>query len=142
MTESLPASDRPYRWGRLVAGFFAIEAAMIAASVGWVAVYSHLLHPGLPMEAYHQEALRSAPWASIFAGMPAFYFGVRWASAGSRSFWTAPGVGIFAIYLLTELAILSQASTSHLAWWYFPVNYLVKAAACALGIRSRAATDG
>lgn len=130
------SSAPSYRWGRLLAGFFGVEIAMISAAVAWVAFYSHVLHPGLPMEAYHQEAARAAPWASIVAGVPAFYFIARWASRGSGSFWTAPGVGIFGLFMLLEVLLLSQASTTHFAWWFLPMNYTVKALACALGVRA------
>lgn len=133
-------SDSPsapkYRWGRLLAGFFGVEIVMIAAAVAWVAFYSHVLRPGLPMEAYYQEAARSAPWASIVAGLPAFYFICRWASRGSTSFWTAPGVGIFGLFMLLEILLLSQAPSVPFPWWFLPMNYTVKALACALGVRA------
>ena len=129
-------SVRRFRWGRLLLGFLGVEAGMIGASIAWVAIYSHMLHPGQPMEAYHQHAELSAPWASFVAGPPAFYLLCRWASAGGRDVWRSPALGIYALYFLLDVTFFLLAYPRHLPGWFAPVTFAMKGAAAYLGARA------
>lgn len=62
------------RWGIALLACYII---MIASAFSWVAIYSHLLQPGLSMEHYHAYAEQTAPWVALIVGIPAF-FGAGW----------------------------------------------------------------
>ena len=119
-------------WGRASGGALIAEIAQIAASFGWVAIYSHVIDPGQPMATYQAHAQASGPWISILAGAPIFYAASRWIA---RSRPTA--LALFAIFLVIDGALLVGMVES---WTRVPVvllglSCLTKLCACALGGR-------
>jgi hypothetical protein len=52
----------------------------VAVSFGVVAVYAYLIRPGMPEQHYQDWALISAPYSSIFAGMPLMFALCWWVS--------------------------------------------------------------
>ncbi len=65
------------RWGT------GAEVLMIAAAVGWITIYSHLIHPGEAVPFYQNYPLRAAPWVSLILRVPIFFVVCRW--IGRRS---------------------------------------------------------
>jgi Na+-driven multidrug efflux pump len=58
---------------RVVLGMIALEVVMIGLAVLWVAIYSHLLAPGLTADEYGEYAKHSSPMVALVAGPPVFY---------------------------------------------------------------------
>lgn len=124
--------ERHIQWGRAVLGAVLGEVLQVAATFGWVAIYSYLINPGHPAETYQRYAQAAGPYVSIVAGAPVFYLVSRWVA---RSVPTA--VALFAVFLVLDgvllivgvdrwtAALLVQAAAS----------YLTKLAACYLGGR-------
>jgi hypothetical protein len=120
------------RWGRAFGGALIAEIAQIAAAVGWVAVYSHVIDPGQPFATYEAHAQASGPWVSILAGAPIFYAASRWIA---RSQPTA--LALFAIFLAIDGALLvgMTESWSDVPFVLAGLSYVTKFFACALGGR-------
>jgi hypothetical protein len=119
-------------WGRASAGALIAEVAQIAAAFGWVAIYSYLINPGQPIEAYQAHAQASGVWVSIIVGAPIFYAASRWIA---RSRPTA--LALFGIFVLIDGGLMVAMTES---WTGVPVvlmglSYLTKLGACALGGR-------
>ncbi|MBS0658102.1 MAG: hypothetical protein JSR82_07635 [Verrucomicrobia bacterium] len=134
MPDPSSSSDVRFSWGRLFLGFVAAEVAMIAGAVAWVAIYSHFIEPGQPMEAYRAYARRTAPWVSLLVGVPAFFLASRWASRGWARTVTSPGLGLFLLYFVFDLALLSLApGNMPVPSWFLPVNFGLKGLAAWLG---------
>jgi len=120
------------RWGLAVGGALAAELVLIVAAFAWVTIYSHLLHPGESLAFYQQYALMAGPWVSMVMGIPVFYLASRWFA---RTWPTA--MGLFGIYLLTDVALLTllAGDNPNLVPWRVVVSYLLKFLACCLGGR-------
>jgi hypothetical protein len=108
------------------------QIAQIAASFGWVAIYSYLINPGQPLATYQAHAQASGVWVSILAGAPIFYAASRWIA---RSPPTA--LALFAIFAAIDSALLVGMVET---WSGFPfvavgLSYVTKLVACALGGR-------
>jgi hypothetical protein len=119
-------------WGRALGGALIAQVGQIAATFGWVAVYSHVIHPGQPFEAYQAHAVAAGPWVSILAGAPIFYAASRWIA---RSQSTA--LALFAIFVVIDAALLvgMTESWSLVALGLVGLSYFTKLVACALGGR-------
>jgi hypothetical protein len=120
------------RWGRAAAGALLAEIAQIAATFGWVAVYSYAINPGQPVATYQAHAQEAGPWVSLLAGTPIFYAASRWIAR------TRPtALALFAVFFIVDGGLLVSMIES---WSGAPVvmivvSYLAKLAACALGGR-------
>ena len=119
-------------WGRAFGGALIAAIAQIAASFGWVAIYSYVIDPGQPIATYQAHAQASGPWVSILAGAPIFYAASRWIA---RSLPTA--LALFAIVFVVDGALvvgMVEEWTRGLVA-LVTVSYLTKLGACALGGR-------
>lgn len=119
-------------WTRAVAGAVIGEVGQVAATFLWVAVYSHLIHPGQPLEVYQRYAQAAGPYVSILGGAPIFYAASRWLA---RSVPTA--LGLFGVFLALDVALFAVAAEPF-SWAYVGLaatSYLTKLAACYLGGR-------
>src|SRR5688572_1026239 len=111
------------RWGRALAGFLILEVVMIAAAVGWVAIYSHLLRPGEAFEHYQAYAGRASPVVALVVGLPLFFLvGRRFRSTlGADALPTA--VALVAIWLAVDGALLAAAGGDGYNWVMLLGNY-------------------
>ncbi len=82
-------------------------AINVAVSFLVVAIYSYLIHTGEAAEFYQAFAERSAPYSSIFAGMPLLFLLCWWFTRGYHwAFAIKSTLGIWLIYFLIDLAVL------------------------------------
>ena len=90
----------------------------VAVSFLVVAVYAYLINPGQPEQHYQDWALLSAPYSSIFAGMPLMFllgwWVSRWPSVAKP---TAAMWVVWVTYVALDLGIitLSGGMTKRLA---------------------------
>jgi hypothetical protein len=108
------------------------EISQIAASFGWVAIYSYLINPGQPMATYESHAQASGPWVSIIAGAPIFYAASRWIAK------TRPtALALFGIFFVIEGALMvgMMESWTGAVLLAMGLSYLTKLCACVLGGR-------
>jgi hypothetical protein len=126
------------RWASAVAAVLLAEVVLVGCAFGWVAVYSHAIAPGQPVQAYQAYAQQASPWVSILVGMPLFYAIARW---WLRSAGTALVAGL--LYLLLDTALLLAAASgggAALPWALVGLSYGSKLLAGALGLRAAAAS--
>ena len=118
------------RLARAAGGAVAAEAAQIAATFAWVAIYSYLIAPGLPVAAYEAYAQRAGPWVSVIAGVPIFYAASRWIARSVPS-----SYALFVVFLLTDLALVAlvPAPDGPVPYLMFALSYVTKLVACHLG---------
>jgi hypothetical protein len=119
-------------WGRATVGVLIAGIALVAASFGWVAIYSYVIEPGQPVATYRAHAEASGPWVSILAGAPIFYAASRWIA---RSLPTA--LALFVIFAVVDgaLLVVMMDDWTGVPFVLFGLSYLTKLGACALGGR-------
>lgn len=110
-------------WRRAVAATIAAELILVAATVLWVAFYSHVIDPGQPVAVYQRHAQTAGPWVSIVAGVVVFSALGRW---WIRSLRTA--LAWIALYVVADFAILWAASgmPPSLPWPLVVASYTTK----------------
>jgi hypothetical protein len=120
----------PIRWIWAAVGALVAEVGQIAAAIGWIAIYSHVINPGLPLETYESHAQFAAPWVSIVAGVPIFYAASRWIAKSTPS-----ALALYGIFLVVDLALVvaMSDSTKPELYGFLAASYLTKLAACFLG---------
>lgn len=108
----------------------------IAATFGWVAIYSHVIDPGHPVGVYQAYADRYAPWIGVYAGMP-LWFVAGWLIARTRdrdrAVDTAFGTGF--VYALLDGAILGAMGTLIPFLHIVTISITTKAFAAVIGAR-------
>ncbi len=121
-----------FPWKKAIGGTLAAEVVLVAAAFLWVAIYSHIIAPGLEMNAYHQHAQASGPWVSVLVGMPLFYALGRWLRARRAA------VLLFALYLVLDLALLAAIpAPGPVPWALVAASHATKLAALLAGARER-----
>jgi hypothetical protein len=125
-------TSRGINWIRAVLGAIAAEILQIAAAFGWVAIYSHLIDPGRPMEVYEAHAAASGPWVSIVAGGAIFYAASRWIARN-----VATALALFGVFFVIDGALLlaMAGGSGPIPWLLAAASYASKAALCWLGGR-------
>jgi hypothetical protein len=84
-----------------------LMALGVAMTFGWVAIYSHVIDPGHPVEVYQAYADRNAPWISVYASPPLWFIAGWLIGRGrepSRAIDTAFGAGF--VYAVLDIAII------------------------------------
>jgi hypothetical protein len=88
----------------VVALTFAADLLLVGAAFLWVAIWSHLLHPGLDAAAYQAYAAVASPWVSVFAGVPLFYVGAK---AAARRWGGSTVAGVVGLYIAVDVMIVA-----------------------------------
>ena len=121
------------RWGAAIGGMLLVEVLMIALAFGWVAVYSHLIEPGLPVSVYQDYAMKASPWVAFVTGVPLFYLICRWIGAGKAEKALPTAMATFVFYLLLDVPFALLAPGPQLLIGFLAINWAAKGAACYLG---------
>ena len=130
------------RWGAALGGALVAEVVLIASAVAWVAIYSHLLHPGESLAFYQRYATSASPWVSVVMGVPVFYLISRWIGSRSPAKAFSTAMALFGFYLLLDLPLtLLGGDNPTITPLFIAANYGVKFLACYFGGRSAAATE-
>jgi hypothetical protein len=82
----------------------------VALSVLYIAFYSYFINPGHDEQFYQEYAQTAAPYCSIVAGIPIFYFVCRWISGKWESdFAVKAALLVWFVYVLIDLSVLTAA---------------------------------
>jgi hypothetical protein len=84
-----------------------LMALGVAATFGWVAIYSHVIDPGHPVEVYQAYANKHAPWIGVYVGVPLWFLAGWWIARSrdrARAVDTAFGTGF--VYAGLDIAII------------------------------------
>lgn len=114
------------RWLAALGGALSCEVVLIAGAFAWVAIYSHILHPGEAMDHYQQYAMKASPWVSLILGIPVFYAASRWIGSPTS-------LALFGLYFLMDTSVLLLAGLGSIPLWFVGINYTLKFLACYFG---------
>jgi hypothetical protein len=82
----------------------------VVLSVLYIALYSYLINPGHDERVYQEYAQVAAPYCSIVAGIPLFYFVCRWLGGKLESnFAVKAALLIWVVYTLIDVSVLTAA---------------------------------
>ena len=96
-----------------------ILIANVSLSVVYMIVYGHLINPGHEEQFYQEHIKIAAPYCSIIAGIPLFYFVCRWIGGKwERSFAVKAALLVWTVYCLIDLTVIF-ANFSQLTLWLF-----------------------
>ena len=121
------------RWGFVLAGVLVAEATLVAAAFGWVAIYSHLIHPGEAVTFYREYANTASPFVALILGFPVFYMTCRWIGSRAPSQALPTAIAVFGAYCLIELPIVLSAANAALPAWFLAISFPTKFLGCYMG---------
>lgn len=117
---------RQISWRLALAGALGAELTLVSAAFAWVALYSHVIHPGEPFEFYHRYALGASPWVSVIVGIPVFFLACRWIRALVPANAMATALGLFGIYLLLDAPFALLGDNPLMPYWLPTAGYAAK----------------
>lgn len=104
----------------------------VLVSIVVVAVYAYFIDPGHPSEFYEEFAKFSAPYSSVFAGMPLMFVWCWWLS---RKWDLKSIIAIWIVYAIIDITVLSISGWTARLAVFAAVSLLTKLAAAVLGAR-------
>jgi hypothetical protein len=106
----------------------------VAMSFLYIAFYSYFINPGHDEQFYQEYAMVAAPYCSIVAGIPIFYFVCRWISGKWESnFAVKAALLVWLVYVLIDLSILTAAGFTLRLAVIAAISLLTKLASAYLG---------
>jgi len=121
-------------WLYALVGYIVVEAILIAAAFGWVALYSYGLHPGESATYYQSYAQNASPIVALVVGIPLFFLTGRLfrrmiSDQAQATMLTLVAVSI--IVTIAVLIILKEDRGYH--WALALINWLAQLSAGWLG---------
>jgi len=121
-------------WLYALVGYIGVEAILIAAAVGWVAVYSYGLHPGESAAYYEAYAQDASPIVALVVGIPLFFLTGRLFRRMISDRARATIVTLVAVNVVVTLALLIMMKEDRGYHWALAlINWLVQLSAGWLG---------
>lgn len=100
----------------------------------YIAFYSYFINPGHDEQFYQEYAMTAAPYCSIVAGIPLFYFVCRWISGKWESdFALKAALLVWFFYVLIDLSVLAAAGFTVKLAVIAVISLLTKLASAYLG---------
>ncbi len=123
----------PKDWGFAVAGALLVMVLNVAASFGWMFVYS-LIEPGRPAAFYESQAQSLVPLSSVIIGAPLMFL-AGWVVGCSRDRPRAvkTALALAGVYSLVDLIVLTAAGSLSAIWGWAGLSWVTKAASAWLG---------
>lgn len=82
----------------------------VGLSILYIAFYSYFINPGQDQAFYQEYANIAAPYCSIIAGIPVFYFVCRWIGGKwEANFAVKAALHVWLVYALIDLSALTAA---------------------------------
>jgi len=122
-----------------------VLVANVAASIGYMVVYGHVIDPGHEAKYYEDHIQVAAPYCSIVAGMPLMFAAGWWVTGWwGRQLGMRPAWIVWAAYAAIDLAFVAAAvlMTEEMSLGdgvLVAISQATKLAAVLLGARSRLA---
>ena len=118
---------------KIIAAAVGYLVVNVLISVAVVAFYAYFVNPGHPNHLYEEFARQSAPYSSIFAGMPLMFALCRW--LGKK--WDFRSiVGIWIVYMIIDLTVLFLSGMTVRLAIFAAISLATKLAAAVLGARA------
>ena len=122
-----------------------VLVANVAASIGYMVVYGHVIDPGHEAKYYEDHIQVAAPYCSIVAGMPLMFAAGWWVTGWwGRQLGTRPACVVWIAYAAIDLtfvaaAVLMTEEMSLGDGMLVAISQATKLAAVLLGARIRLA---
>jgi hypothetical protein len=122
------------RWVWIVPAAIAVLVANVAIHILYMVAYSYLIDPGRDAAHYQAHAESSAPYSSIFIGMPVMFLACRWVGRRfeARLSVTA-ALLVWLVYFLIDITALVFAGELGRLALLFVISFVTKLAAAYLG---------
>ncbi len=115
---------------RLAGVALLVLVANVAASIGYMVVYSYVINPGHNEQFYRDHITVAAPYCSIVAGIPLMFLAGWWAAGwSSTQHAVQAAVIIWLVYALIDGAVLVASGMTARIAALFAVSMLTKLAA-------------
>jgi len=117
-----------------------VLVANVAASIGYMVLYGHVIDPGHDAKYYNDHIQIAGPYCSIVAGIP-LMFATGWWVTGwwRRGLGMRPAWVVWVAYSVIDLLILLTAGMSLAVAVLFVVSFATKLVAALFGAKLRLA---
>jgi len=117
-----------------------VLVANVAASIGYMVVYGHVIDPGHEAKYYNDHIQVAGPYCSIVAGIPLMFAAGWWVTGWWRQvLGIRPAWVVWVAYTVIDLLILLAAGLSLGVGVLFVVSFATKLVAALLGAKLRLA---
>lgn len=122
------------RWVWIIPAAIAVLVINVAIHVLYMVAYYHFINPGQDTAHYHAHAELSAPYSSIFVGMPLMFLVCRWIGKkfAARLSVTA-ALLVWLVYFLIDITVVVFAGEFSRLALLFVISFITKFAAAYLG---------
>jgi hypothetical protein len=122
------------RLARIIGATIFILIVNVAMSFLYIAFYSYFINPGHDEQFYQEYAMSAAPYCSIIAGIPIFYFVCCWiGSKWESNFAVKAALLVWLVYVLIDLSILTATGFTLTLAVIAAISCLTKLASAYLG---------
>ena len=122
------------RWVWIIPAAIAVLATNVAIHILYMVAYYHLINPGQDTAHYHAHAKLSAPYSSIFVGMPLMFLVCRWIGKKfAARFSVTAALLVWLVYFLIDITVLVFAGEFSRSALLFVISFVTKFAAAYLG---------
>ena len=122
------------RWVWIVPAALAVMVINVAIHILYVVAYSYLINPGQDAAHYQAHAQSSAPYSSIFVGMPLMFLVCRWVGKKfAARFSVTAALLVWLVYFLIDMTALVFAGELSRLALLFVISFVTKLAAAYLG---------
>ncbi len=122
------------RWVWIIPAAIAVLVINVAIHVLYMVAYYHLINPGQDTAHYQAHAELSAPYSSIFVGMPLMFFVCRWIGKKfAARFSVTAALLVWLVYFLIDITVLVFAGEFSRLALLFVISFITKFAAAYLG---------
>lgn len=122
------------RWVWIVPAAIAVFVITLAIRILYMVTYYHFINPGEDTAHYHAHEELSAPYLSIFVGMPLMFLACR--LIGKKfavRFSVTAALLVWLVYFLIDITVLVFAGELSRLAWLFVISFVTKFAAAYLG---------
>ena len=122
------------RWVWIIPAAIAVLVINAAIHILYMVAYYHLINPGQDTAHYHARAKLSAPYSSIFVGMPLMFLVCRWIGKKfAARFSVTAALLVWLVYFLIGITVLAFAGEFSRLALLFVISFVTKFAAAYLG---------
>ena len=122
------------RWVWIIPAAIAVLVINAAIHILYMVTYYHLINPGQDTAHYQAHAQLSAPYSSIFVGMPLMFLVCRWIGKKfAAPYSVTAALLVWLVYFLIDLTVLVFAGEVSRLSLLFVISFVTKFAAAYLG---------
>jgi hypothetical protein len=122
------------RWVWIIPAAIAVLVTNVAIHVLYMVAYSYVINPGQDAAHYQAHAQLSAPYSSIFVGMPLMFLVCRWIGKKfAAQFSVTAALLVWLVYFLIDITVVVFAGELGRLALLFVISFVTKLAAAYLG---------